>query len=243
VVRAAPDGYTLLVVGTLNAVNATLYEKLNYNFIRDIVPVAGISRVPNVMVVPLSFPAKTIAEFIAYAKASPGKITLGSEGNGGASHISGELFKMLAGIDLLHIPYRGAAPALTDLLAGQVQVMFATMPAAIQYIRAGNLGALAVTTVTRSDALPDIPAVGEFVPGCEAVSWYGIGAPKKTPPEIVERLNKETNAAIADPKLKARLADLGGTVLPGSSAEFGRLMVEDTEKWAKVIRAANIKAE
>jgi tripartite-type tricarboxylate transporter receptor subunit TctC len=239
VVRAARDGYTLLVVGTFNSVNATLYEKLNYNFIRDIVAVSGISRVPNVMVVPLSFPAKTIAEFIAYAKASPGKITLGSEGNGGASHISGELFKMLAGIDLLHIPYRGAAPALTDLLAGQVQVMFATMPAAIQYVRAGNLRALAVTTRTRSDALPDIPAVGEFVPGYEAVTWYGIGAPKKTPPEIVERLNKETNAAIADPKLKARFADLGAEPLSMTSREFAKFIVEETEKWGKVV----IKAE
>ena len=195
------------------------------------------------MVVPPSFPAKSIAEFIAYVKANPDKITMGSEGNGGASHISGELFKMLTGIDMLHIPYRGAAPALTDLLAGHVQVMFASMPAAIQYVRAGNLRASAVTTCTRSDALPDIPAVGEFVPGYEAASWYGIGAPKKTPPEIVERLNKETNAAIADPKLKARLADLGGTVLPGSPAEFGKLIADETEKWGKVIRAAGIKPE
>src|SRR6516164_2922354 len=182
VVRAPPDGYTLLLVATTNTVNETLYGKLNYNFIRDIVPVASISRVPNVMVVPPSFPAKTIAEFIAYAKANPGNITMGSEGNGGGAHMSGELFKMLAGIDMLHIPYRGAAPALTDLLAGQVQLMFATMPAAIQYVRAGNLRASAVTTCTRSDALPDIPAVGEFMPGYEATTWYGIGAPKKTPP-------------------------------------------------------------
>jgi tripartite-type tricarboxylate transporter receptor subunit TctC len=195
------------------------------------------------MVVPPSFPAKTVAEFIAYAKASPGKITLGSEGNGGASHISGELFKMLAGIDMLHIPYRGAAPALTDLLAGQVQLMFATMPAAIQYVRAGNLRASAVTTCTRSDALPDIPAVGEFVPGYEAVSWYGIGAPKKTPPEIIERLNKAANAAIADSKLKARFADLGAEPLSMTSGEFAKFIVEETEKWGKVIRAANIKAE
>jgi tripartite-type tricarboxylate transporter receptor subunit TctC len=243
VVRALVDGYTLLMVGNPNAVNATLYENLNYNFIRDIAPVASISRVPNVMVVPLSFPAKNIAEFIAYAKASPGKITFGSEGNGNARHISGELFKMLATIDMLHIPYRGAAPALTDLLAGQVQVMFATMPAAIQYVRAGNLRALAVTTRTRSDALPDIPAVGEFVAGYEAVSWYGIGAPKKTPPEIVERLNKETNAAIADPKLKARFADLGAEPLSMTSGEFAKFIAEETEKWGNVVKSAGIKAE
>ena len=205
-------------------------------------PVASISRVPNVMVVPPSFPAKTIAEFIAYAKANPGNITMGSEGNGGGAHMS-ELFKMLAGINMLHIPYRGAAPALTDLLAGQVQVMFASMPAAIQYVRAGNLRALAVTTRTRSDALPDIPAVGEFVPGYEAVSWYGIGAPRKTPPEIVERLNKETNAAIVEPKLRARFADLDAEPLSMTSAEFGKFIADKTEKWGKVIRAANIKAE
>jgi tripartite-type tricarboxylate transporter receptor subunit TctC len=243
VVRASPDGYTLLLVINANAVNATLYEKLNYNFIRDIVPVASISRVPNVMVVPLSFPAKTIAEFIAYAKANPGKITMGSDGNGGAAHMSGELFKVLAGIDMLHVPYRGAAPALTDLLAGQVQVMFPAMPAAIEYVRAGNLRALAVTTRTRSDALPHIPAVGEFVPGYEAVSWYGIGAPKKTPPEIVERLNKETKAAIAEPKLKARFADLGAEPLSMTSGEFAKFIVEQTEKWGKVVKSAAIKAE
>jgi len=243
VVRASPDGYTLLLVATTNTVNETLYEKINYNFISDIVPVASISRVPNVMVVPFSFPAKTVAEFIAYAKASPGKITMGSEGNGGTSHISGELFKMLAGVNMLHIPYRGAAPALTDLLAGQVEVMFATMPAAIQYVRAGNLRALAVTTRARSDALPDIPAVGEFVPGYEAVTWYGIGAPKKTPPEIVERLNKETNAAIADPKLKARFADLGAEPLSMTSGQFAKFIVEETEKWGKVVKSAGIKAE
>jgi len=242
VVRAATDGHTLLLVNSANAVNATLYDKLNYNFIRDIVPVASISRVPNVMVVPPSFPAKTIAEFIAYAKANPGNITMGSEGNGGGAHMS-ELFKMLAGINMLHIPYRGAAPALTDLLPGQVQVMFASMPAAIQYVRAGNLRALAVTTRTRSDALPDIPAVGEFVPGYEAVSWYGIGAPRKTPPEIVERLNKETNAAIVEPKLRARFADLDAEPLSMTSAEFGKFIADETEKRGKVIRAANIKAE
>ena len=243
VVRASPDGYTLLLATNANAVNATLYEKLNYNFIRDIVPVATISRASNVMVVALSFPSKTIAEFIAYAKANPGTITMGSEGNGASAHMAGELFKMLAGIDMLHIPYRGAAPALTDLLAGQVQVMFATMPAAIQYVRAGNLRALAVTTGTRSDALPDIPAVKEFVPGYEATTWYGVGAPKKTPAEIVERLNKGTNTAIADAKLKARLADLGGEPLSMTSGEFAQFIAEETEKWGKVVKSAGIKAE
>jgi tripartite-type tricarboxylate transporter receptor subunit TctC len=231
------------ITTSADAVNATLDDKRNYNFIRDIVPVASISRVPNVMVVPQSFPLKTVGEFIAHAKSSPGKITMGTEGNGGASHMSGELFKMLCGIDMLHIPYRGAAPALTDLLAGQVQVMFATMPAAIQYIRAGNLRALAVTTAARSDALPDIPTVGEFVPGYEAISWYGIGAPKKTPPEIVEQLNKEIVAAIADPKLKARFADLGAEPLSMTSSEFAKFIVEETEKWGKVVKSAGMKAE
>jgi len=243
VVRAPPDGYTLLLVATTNTVNQTLYEKLNYNFIRDIVPVASISRVPNVMVLPLSFPAKTIAEFIAYAKANPGKINMGSSGTGASDHMAGELFKMMAGIDMLHVPYRGSAPALTDLLAGQVQVMFASMPSVIEYVRAGNLRAVAVTTGTRSDALPDIPAVGEFVPGYEAATWYGIGAPKKTPPEIVERLNKETNAAIAEPKLKARFADIGAELLSMTSDEFANLIVEETEKWGKVVKFAGIKPE
>ena len=241
VVRAATDGHTLLLVNSANAVNATLYDKLNYNFIRDIVPVASISRVPNVMVVPPSFPAKTIAEFIAYAKANPGKINMGSSGTGASDHMAGELFKMMAGIDMLHVPYRGSAPALTDLLAGQVQVMFASIPSAIEYVRAGNLRAVAVTTGTRSDALPDIPAVGEFVPGYEAATWYGIGAPKKTPPEIVERLNKETNAAIAEPKLKARFADIGAELLSMTSDEFANLIVEETEKWGKVVKFAGIK--
>ena len=241
--RASPDGYTLLLVTNPNAVNATLYEKLNYNFIRDIAPVASISRVPNVMVVPLSFPAKTIAEFIAYAKTNPGKITMAAAGNGTSDHMSGELFKMMAGVDMLHVPYRGTAPALTDLLAGQVQLMFASMPAGIQYVRAGNLRALAVTTAARSDALPDIPAVGEFVPGYETSTWYGIGAPKKTPFEIVERLNRETNAVIANPKLKARFADLGAEPLSMTSAEFAQFIVEETEKWGKVVKFAGIKPE
>jgi len=199
--------------------------------------------VPNVMVVPPSFPAKTIAEFIAYAKANPGKINMGSSGTGASDHMAGELFKMMAGIDMLHVPYRGSAPALTDLLAGQVQVMFASMPSAIEYVRAGNLRALAVTTAARSDALPDIPAVGEFVPGFEAVTWYGTGAPNKTPPEIVERLNKETNAAIAEPKLKARFAELGAELLSMTSGEFAKLIVEETEKWGKVVKFAGIKPE
>jgi len=242
VVRARPDGYTLLAVGSNNAVNATLYDKLNYNFVRDIVPVASIGQSPNIMVVPPPFPAKTIAEFIAYAKANPGKITMATGGTGGAAHMAGELFRMMAGIDLLPVPYRGAAPALTDLLAGQVQLMFPTMPSAIEYVRAGNLRALAVTA-SRSDALPDIPAVKEFVPGYEATTWYGIGAPKKTPAEIVERLNKEINAAITDPKLKARFADLGAEPLSMTSGEFAQFIAEETEKWGKVVKFAGIKPE
>ena len=226
-----------------NAINATLYDKLNFNFIRDIAPVAGIMRAPNVMVVNPSFPAKTVPEFIAYAKANPGKINMASAGNGTRAHVAGELFKMMTGVNMVHVPYRGAAPALTDLIGGQVQVMFDTMPSSIEHIRAGKLRALAVTTATRSEALPDMPTVGEFVPGYEASAWYGVGAPKDTPAEIVDKLNKEINAALADPKIKARLADLGGTVLPGSPADFGKLIADETEKWGKVIRAANIKAE
>ena len=243
VVRAPPDGYTLLLVSPANAINATLYDKLNFNFIRDIAPVAGIIREPHVMVVNPSVPAKTVPEFIAYAKANPGKLNMASAGNGTAAHVAGELFKMMTGVDMVHVPYRGAAPALTDLLGGQVQVMFAAMPASIEYIRAGKLRALAVTTATRSEALPDIPTVGEFVPGYEASAWFGVGAPKNTPAEIIDKLNKEINAALADPKIKARLADLGGTVLPGSPADFGKLIADETEKWGKVIRAANIKPE
>jgi tripartite-type tricarboxylate transporter receptor subunit TctC len=243
VVKAPPDGYTLLLVGTYNAVNTTLYEKLNFNFLRDIAPVASISRVPNVMAVHPSFPAKTVPEFIAYAKANPGKINMASAGNGASEHVLGELFKMMAGVDLVHVPYRGASPALTDLLGGQVQVMFSTMPASIQYIRAGNLRALAVTTATRSEALPDISAVSEFVPGYEASTWYGVGVPKNTPTEIVQKLNKEIIAALADPKLKARLADLGAEPMPMTPVEFEKFVADETEKWGKVIRAANIKAE
>ena len=243
VVKAPPDGYTLLLAGTPNAINATLYEKLNFNFIRDIASVAGISRAPLVMAVHPSVPAKTVPEFIAYAKANPGKISMASAGIGAPSHVSGELFKMMAGVNLVHVPYRGAGPALVDLLAGQVQVGFPSMPSSIEYVRAGKLRALAVTSATRSDALPDIPTVGEFLPGYEASASYGIGAPKGTPVEIIDMLNKEINAALGDPKMKARLADLGGTPLLGSAADFGKLIAEETEKWAKVIRAANIKPD
>ena len=243
VVNAPPDGYTLLLVGASSAINVTLYEKLNFNFLRDITPVAGIISIPFIMAVNPSFPAKTVSEFIAYAKVNPSKVNMGSGGNGTAGHLSGELFKMMAGVNMVHVPYRGEAPALTDMLGGQVQVMFATMPASIEYIRAGKLRPLAVTTATRLEALPDIPTVGDFVPGYEASAWQGIGAPKNTPAEIVDKLNKEVNAGLADPKMKARLADLGGTVIAGSPADFGKLIADETEKWGKVIRAANIKAE
>ena len=243
VVKAPPDGYTLLLAGTPNAINATLYEKLSFNFIRDIASVAGISRAPLVMAVHPSVPAKTVPEFIAYAKANPGKISMASAGIGAPSHVSGELFKMMAGVNVVHVPYRGAGPALVDLLAGQVQVGFPSVPSSIEYVRAGKLRALAVTSATRSDALPDIPTVGEFLPGYEASASYGIGAPKGTPVEIIDMLNKEINAALDDPNMKARLADLGGTPLLGSAADFGKLIADDTEKWAKVIKAANIKPE
>jgi tripartite-type tricarboxylate transporter receptor subunit TctC len=243
VVRAAADGYTLLLVHSSNAMNATLYEKLNFNFIRDIAPVASIIVVPNVMLVHPSVPAKTVPEFIAYAKANPGKINFASGGIGGPSHLAGELFKAMAGVNLVHVPYRGGGPAVNDLLSGQVQVYFASTPASIEYIKAGTLRALAVASATRSEMLPDIPTVGEFVPGYEAPTWYGLGAPKNTPAEIVDKLNIEINAGLADPKLRVRLADLGGTVMMGSPADFGKLIAEETEKWGKVIRAANIKAE
>src|SRR5215472_2433487 len=242
VVRAAADGYTFLLVHSSNAMNATLYEKLNFNFIQDIAPVATIMVVPNVMLVHPSVPAKTVPEFIAYAKANPGKINLASGGIGGPSHVAGELFKIMTGTDMLLVSYRGMAPAVTDLLGGQVQVMFNSLPGSIEYIRAGTLRALAVTTATRSETLPGIPTMGEFLPGYEATTWYGVGVPRNTPAEIVEQLNKEVNAALADPKMKVRLADLG-VALPGSPADFGKLIADETEKWAKVIRAANIKPE
>jgi len=243
VVRAPADGYTLLMVGSANATNATLYDKLNFNFIRDIAPVGSVIRFPYVMLVHPSVPARSVPEFIAYAKANPREVSMASSGTGAVPHVTGELFKMMAGIDMVHVPYRGGGPALTDLLAGQVQVYFAGTPASIEYIRAGRLRALAVTAATRSDALPDIPTVGEFLPGYEASTWYGVGAPKATPAEIVEKLNKEINAALADPKMKARLADLGGDVLALSPADFGKLIADETEKWGKVIRALNIKAD
>ena len=243
VVRAPADGYTLLLVGGFNAVNATFYDKLNYNFIRDIAPVASIVRTPFVMVVNPSVPAKSVPEFIAYAKANPGRITFGSAGIGGSNHLARELFKFMAGVNMVHVPYRGIAPALNDLLGGQVQVTFASMPSSIEYISAGRLRALAVTTVSRAEALQDIPTVGEFVPGYEASAWFGIGAPKATPAEIIEKLNKEVNAALADPRMKARIVDLGGDVLALSPADFGKLIADETEKWGKVIRALNIKAD
>jgi tripartite-type tricarboxylate transporter receptor subunit TctC len=243
VVNSPPDGYTLLMVGTFNAINATLYDKLNFNFIHDIAPVAGVTRGTLVMVVNPSLPAKTVPEFIAYAKANPRKINMGSPATGSSSHLSGELFKMMAGVDMVHVPYRSGGPALTDLLGGQVQVMFAGPPSSMEYIKAGRLRALAVTTATRSDALPDIPTVGDFVPGYEAGFWYGIGVPKNTPAEIVDKLNKEVNAALDDPKMRARLADLGGVALPGSPAEFGKLIAEETEKWGKVVKFVSIKSE
>ncbi len=241
VVRAEPDGYTLLQVASPNAINATLYDNLSFNFIRDIAPVAGIMRYPYVMVVTPSLPAKNIPEFIAYAKANPGKINMASAGNGTAPHVFGELFMLMTGVKMLHVPYRGSY--FSDLIAGQVQVVFSPIPSTIGYIRAATLRPLAVTTALRSDALPDVPAVGEFVPGYEASSWQGVGAPRKTPAAIIDKLNSEINAVIADPTMKARLADLGGTVLAGSAAEFGKLIADETEKWAKVVKSAGIKPE
>ena len=241
--RAPADGYTLLMITAPNLINATLYDKLNYNFIRDIAPVASIDRVPNVMAVNPSVRARTVPEFIAYAKANPGKINMASGGIGTSQHISGELFKMMAGVNMQHVPYRGAGPALNDLLAGQVQVMFDTMSGSIGHITAGTLRALAVTTATRTPALPDIPTVGDFVPGYEASTFHGIGAPRNTPAEVIDKLNKEINAVLAQANFTARLADLGADALPGSPADFAKLIAEDTEKWAKVVRAANIKPE
>src|SRR5580692_4318348 len=241
VVRAEPDGYTLLQVASPNAINATLYDNLSFNFIRDIAPVAGIMRYPYVMVVNSSLPAKTVPEFIAYAKANPGKINMASAGNGTAPHVFGELFMMMTGVNMLHVAYRGSY--FSDLIGGQVQVVFSPLPSTIGYIRAGTLRALAVTTAVRSDALPDIPTVGDFVAGYEASSWQGVGAPRNTPAAIIDTLNREINVVIAEPKIKTRLADLGGTVLPGSPADFGKLIADETDKWAKVIKSAGIKAE
>jgi tripartite-type tricarboxylate transporter receptor subunit TctC len=241
VVRTPSDGYTLLQVGTSHAVNTTLY-KLDFDLIRDIAPVAGIARAHLVMLVHPSFPAKTVPEFIAYAKAHPGTINMASAGSGSSPRLAGELFKLMTGIDLVHVPYRGGAPALSDLIAGQVQVMFSNLPAA-EYIRAGKLRALAVTTAARSDELPDVPTVGEFVPGYEASAWYGLGAPGGTPVDIIEKLNGETNAALADPRIKARLADFGGMPLAGSPGDFGTLIAAETEKWRKVVTFAGLKPD
>jgi len=243
VVRAAADGYTLLVVGSTAAINATLFEKLNYNFIRDIAPVASIVRVPHVMQVTPSLPVTTVPQFIAQAKASPGKISMGSGGNGSAAHVTGALFQMMTSTNLVHVPYRGAGPALTDLLGGQIQVAFFDMAASIEYIRAGKLHALAVTTTTRSEALPDIPTIGDFVPGFEASQWVGLHAPKNTASEIIKKLNAEINAGLSDPKLRARFADLGGSVLAGSPSDFEKLIADDTKKWGKVIKFSGAKPE
>lgn len=243
VARAPADGYTLLQVGPPHAINASLYEKLNYNFLRDIAPVAGIARSPNVMVVNPSVPANTVPEFIAYAKFKPGQINMASSGNGTVTHLAGELFNMLTGVRMMHVPYRGSAPALADLLGGQVQVMFDNVPSSIEFIRAGKLGALAVTTMMRSQALPGTPTLREYLPGYEASSWFGLGAPKNTPDSIITELNNAVNAGLADPDMKAKIAALDGTVLPGSPAEFGQLIAAETEKWGKVIRAANMTAQ
>jgi tripartite-type tricarboxylate transporter receptor subunit TctC len=243
VANAAPDGYTLLLINPANAINATLYDRLSFNFLRDIAPVAGFIRVPNVMEVNPALPVRTVPEFIAYAKANPAKINMGSGGAGTSVHMSGELFKMLAGVNMVHVPYRGAAPAVMDLIAGQVHVVFDNLPGSIEHIRAGKLRALAMTTSQRSEVLPDVPVVADFVPGYEASAWFGMGVPKGTPAEIVNKLNSEINAGLADPKLKARLADLGGMLIPGTPADFGRLLAEETEKWAKVVKFSGAKPD
>jgi tripartite-type tricarboxylate transporter receptor subunit TctC len=243
VVRAPLDGYTLLAVGSNNMINATLYEKLNFDFIRDIALVASIYRVPQVMEVNPSFPAKTLPELIAYAKANPGKINFASAGNGSVAHVTAELFKMMAGVNMQHVPYRGAAPALTDLLGGQVHLMFDNMPSSIEHIRAGRLRPLAVTATARLEGLPDVPTVADFLPGFETSAWAGIGAPKNTPAEIIDQLNRETNAALADPKLKARVADLGGMVFPLSPAEYAKRVAEETEKWGKVVKFSGARPD
>src|SRR5215468_7904135 len=243
VVNASGDGYTLLLVSSVNATNATLYDKLNFNFIRDIAPVASIVSQPQIMLVNPLFPAKTVPEFIAYAKANPGKISMASAGNGTGPHLAGELFKILAGVNMVHVPYRGGAPALTDLIGGQVQVMFIGPIEVVEHIKSGRLRALAVSTTKRLDVLPHLPTVADSVPGYESSSWFGIGAPRSTPAEIIGKLNSEINNALADPKIKARLADLGTTVLGGSPDEFGKLIADETEKWGKIIRAAGIRPD
>jgi tripartite-type tricarboxylate transporter receptor subunit TctC len=243
VIRASADGYTLLIAGSNAAINATLFQTLNFNFIRDTAPIASIVRVPQLMQVNPSLPVKSVPEFIAYAKANPGKIAMGSGGNGSPAHVIGEYFKLMTGTDLTHVPYRGAAPAVTDLLGGQIQVAFTELATSLGHVRSGNLRALAVTTSARTEALPDVPTLSEFIPGFEASQWVGLVAPRDTSPMIIEKLNIEINAALGDPRIKARFADLGGTVLPGSPDDFGKLIRDETEKWAKVVRAANIKVE
>ena len=241
VINAPPDGYTLLLVAPANAINATLYEKLNHNFLRDIMPVAGLIRFPNVVVVNPDVPVKTIPELIAYAKANPGKLNMASSGNGSTIHMSGELFKMMTGVNMIHVPYRGGALALTDMIGGQVQVMFDNIPTAMEFVRSGKLRGLAVTGAGRSETLPDLPTVADFLPGYEATSWYGLGAPKGTPTEIIEKLNREVNAILAEPKTKARFLELGASMLPGSPADFGKLVADETEKWGKVVKFAGAK--
>ena len=243
VVRAAPDGYTLLLVAPANAINATLYDKLNYNFLRDIAPVAGLIRFPNVMEVNPSVPVKTVPEFIAYAKANPGKLNMASSGNGSTIHMSGELFKMMTGINMVHVPYRGGAPALTDLIAGQVHVMFDNLPTSAEHVRSGRLRGLAVTGTARSHVLPDLPTVADFLPGYEASAWYGLGAPRNTPAAVIDRLNDAVNAILADPTSQGRFAELGASLLPGSPADFGKLLADETEKWGKVVKFAGAKPD
>ena len=242
VVRATPDGYTLLLVPPAAAINATLYDKLNFNFLHDIEAVAGIIRFPNVVVVNPSLPIKSIPELIAYAKANPGKLNMASSGNGSTIHMSGELFKMMTGINMVHVPYRGGAPALTDLIAGQVHVMFDNIPTSAEHVKSGRLRGLAVTGPTRSEILPDLPTVADFIPGYEASAWYGLGAPKHTPAEVIDKVNKAMNAILAEPKTKERFAELGGSTLPGSPADFAKFLADETEKWGKVVKFAGVKA-
>jgi tripartite-type tricarboxylate transporter receptor subunit TctC len=243
VVRASPDGYTLLMVNVANAINATLYDKLNFSIIRDIAPVASIMRAPGVMVVNPSVPANTVPEFIVYARANPGKVNMASAGNGSSGHVFGELFKFMTGVNILHVPYRGGAPVITDLLGGQVQIYFGPIPETIEHIRTGKLRPLAVTTGTRLEVLPNIPTVAEFVPGYEASGWHGVGAPANTPREVIEKLSKEIKVSLDDPTMKTRLADLGGTVFAGSPADFGKFITDETQKWGKVVKFAGIKAD